>query len=82
MNDSRYKPTLCVGADVHLDEIVLTAVDKALGHEVLERFRVANNLPGAQSAATTIAQTETDLGYALIEIGRESTGMLWIPFHR
>jgi hypothetical protein len=40
MNDSTYEPTLCVGADVHLDEIVLRAVNKALGHEVLERFRV------------------------------------------
>jgi transposase len=82
MNDSTYKPTLCVGADVHLDEIVLRVVDKALGHEVLERFRVTNNLPGAQSAAATLAQTATDLGYARIEIGWESTGMLWIPFHR
>jgi hypothetical protein len=34
MNDSTYKPTLCVGADVHLDEIVLRAVDKALGHRL------------------------------------------------
>ena len=82
MNDSKYEPTLCVGADVHLDEIVLRAVDKALGHEVLERFRVTNNLPGAQRAAATIAQTAMDLGYARIEIGWESTGMLWIPFHR
>jgi transposase len=82
MNDSTYKPTLCIGADVHRDEIVLRAVDKALGHEVLQRFRVTNNLPGAQSAAATIAQTAMDLGYARIEIGWESTGMLWIPFHR
>jgi transposase len=82
MNASKYQPTLCVGADVHLDEIVLRAVDKALGHEVLERFRVTNNLPGAQLAATTIAQTAMDSGYARIEIGWESTGMLWIPFHR
>jgi transposase len=82
MNDSSYKPTLCVGADVHLDEIVLRAVDKALGHEVLQRFRVTNNLPGAQRAAATIAQTATDLSYTRIEIGWESTGMLWIPFHR
>jgi len=44
MNASKYEPTLCVGADVHLDEIVLRAVDKALGHEVLERFRVTNRL--------------------------------------
>jgi transposase len=77
-----YKPTLCVGADVHLKEIVLRAVDKALGHEVLERFRVTNNLPGAQAAAATIAQAATDLGYTRIEIGWEATGMLWIPFHR
>jgi hypothetical protein len=33
-------PTLCVGADVHLDEIVLRMVDKADGHEVVKRFRV------------------------------------------
>ncbi len=26
MNDSSYKPTLCVGANVHLDEIVLDHV--------------------------------------------------------
>lgn len=73
---------LCVGADVHLDDIVLRAVDKASGHEVIERFRVTNNLPGAQSAAATIAQVATRLGYTSIEIGCEASGMLWIPFHR
>jgi hypothetical protein len=26
--------TLCVGADIHLDELVLRAVDKTDGHEV------------------------------------------------
>jgi len=82
MNDSTYQPTLCVGADVHLDEIVLRAVDKALGHEVLERFRVTNNLPGAQRAAATLAHSATQQGYTRIEIGWEATGMLWIPFHR
>jgi len=55
--------TLCVGADVHLDEIVLRAVDKTDGHEVLERFHVTNNLPGAQSAATTLAQAAAQHGY-------------------
>jgi hypothetical protein len=49
MNDSMYKPTLCVGADVHLDEIVLRAVDKALGHEVLQRIRVTNNISPRRS---------------------------------
>jgi len=74
--------TLCVGADVHLDEIVLRAVDKVSGREVLQRFRVTNNLPGAQSAAATIAQAASRWGYTHIEIGCEATGMLWIPFHR
>jgi len=74
--------TLCIGADVHLDKITLCVVDKADGHEVTERFRVTNNLPGAQAAAATIAQLARRLGYTRIEIGWESTGMLWIPFHR
>jgi hypothetical protein len=59
-----------------LDKIVLRAVDKASSHEVLERFRVINNLPGAQSAVATIAQVATALGYTRIEIGWEATGML------
>jgi len=77
-----FSSTLSVGADVHLDKIVLRAVDKLDGHEVIERFRVTNNLPGAQSAAATIAEVATQLGYTRIEIGWEATGMLWIPFHR
>ena len=76
------RSTLCVGADVHLDEIVLCAVDKAESHEVCERFPVTNNLPGAQAAATAIAAIAASLGYARVEIGWEATGMLWIPFHR
>lgn len=74
--------TLCVGADVHRDEIVLRAVDKADGHEVVERFRVTNNLPGAQSAVITLAQAATQDHYTRIEIGWEATGLLWLPFHR
>jgi transposase len=76
------RSTLCIGADVHLDEIVLCVVDKAESHEVCERFHVTNNLPGAQAAATAIAAIAARLGYARIEIGWEATGMLWIPFHR
>ena len=75
-------PTLCIGADVHLDEIVLCVVDKADGHEVTDHFRVTNNLPGAQTAATAVAELARRLGYTRIEIGWEATGMLWIPFHR
>jgi len=57
-------------------------VDKALGHEVVEPFRVTNNLPGAQLAAAIIAETAAELGYTRIAFGCEATGMLWIPFHR
>ena len=78
MNNVTYPPTLCVGADVHLDEIVLRAVDKGLGHEVVDRFHVTNNLPGAQQAAATIAAAATELGYTRIEIACEATGMLWV----
>ena len=74
--------TLCVGADVLLDEIVLCAVDKAESHEVCERFRVTNNLPGAQAAATAIAAIAASLDYARSEIGWDATGMLWSPFRR
>jgi transposase len=74
--------TLCIGADVHMDQIVLCALDKADGHQVSDHFRVTNNLPGAQAAATTIAELATRLGYTRTEIGWEATGMLWIPFHR
>ena len=74
--------TLCIGADVHLDDIVLHMVDKADGQEVNERFRVTNNLPGAQAATTIISEVATRLDYTRIEIAWEATGMLWLPFHR
>ena len=78
MND----PTLCVGADIHLDEIVLCAVDQADGHEVIPRLRVTNNLPGAEAAAAALAEAASSGGYTHLQIGWEATGMLWIPFHR
>ena len=78
MNNS----TLCVGADVHLKDIVLRAVDKFTGDEVIAPFSVANNLPGAQAAATRIADIATRLDYTCIEMGYEAVGMLWISFHR
>jgi transposase len=74
--------TLCIGADVHLDDIELRLVDKANGQEVSEPIRVTNNLPGAQAVTTVVAELATRLGYPRIEIAWEATGMLWIPFHR
>ena len=74
--------TLCVGIDVHLDKLVLRAIDKAEGHEVLERFRVTNNLPGSQAAITMLADTAARLGYTRLEVGWEATGLLWLPFHQ
>ena len=65
-------PTLCVGADVHLKEITLRTVDKLTGDEIIAPFNVANNLPGAQSAASRLAEVATHLGYTHIEIGRAS----------
>lgn len=72
---------LCVGADVHLKEIVLRAVDKLTSDEVIAPFRVTNNLPGAQTATTQLVEVATRLNYPCIQIGYEATGMLWIPFH-
>ena len=74
--------TLSVGADVHQQGIFLRLVDKADGHEVTDCFQVTNNLPGAQDAATAIADVAAQHGYSHIEIAWEATGMLWIPFHR
>ena len=74
--------TLCVGADVHLKEITLRAVDKLTSDEVIPPFNVTNNLPGAQSVAACLHDVASRLGYTHIEIGYEATGMLWIPFHR
>jgi hypothetical protein len=50
---------LCVGADVHLKDIVLRAVDKLTSDKVIAPFSVTNNLPGTQVAATRIADVAT-----------------------
>jgi transposase len=76
------KSILCVGADVHLQEIVLRAVDKLTSDEVIAPFRVTNNLPGAEAAAVQLVEVASRLNYTCIQIGYEATGMLWIPFHR
>jgi hypothetical protein len=73
---------LCVGSDIHLDKIVLGAVDKANDHEVIKAFRVTANLPRAEARATVIVQVAANVGDTRLQIGSESTGILWIPFHR
>ena len=73
---------LCVGIDVHLDDLVLRVIDQADGHEVLERFRVPNNLPGSQAAITRLTDTARQLGYTHLAVGWEATGLLWLPFHQ
>lgn len=73
--------TLCVGADIHLKDIVLRGIDQASGQEVLDRLRVPNNRPGAETAVRAITDTATELGYTHLEIGWEATGMLGLPLH-
>jgi hypothetical protein len=46
-DDYMFQPTLRAGAGVHLDENVLCAVDKALGHMVFQRFWVIDNVSSA-----------------------------------
>ena len=60
MNEPKYKPTLCVGADVHKDEIVLRAVDKALqifgGYGFIKEFpveRMYRDVKGIEFGAGT-----------------------------
>ena len=65
--------TSCVGADVHLQEITLRAVEVIAPCSVTKNCWVPN-LP-------SVAETASRLGYTHVEIGYEATGMLWIPFH-
>ena len=67
--------TLCMGVDVHRDELVVRAVDKTDGHEVLARFRVSNNLPGCHTVLMTLAQTAVQRGFTRLAIGWEATGL-------
>lgn len=75
------QPTLCVGADVHLDTITLRLLDKQTEREVHPRLRVPNNRPGADQLITTLAAFLTQQGYTHLELGWEATGLLWLPFY-
>jgi hypothetical protein len=43
---------------------------------------VTNNRPGAEAAATRIAELAITLDYTHIYVGYEATGLLWLPVYR
>jgi transposase len=71
---------LCVGGDIHQDELYLRAADKTDGHEVGKRLTVKNNRPGADQAIAHLVQLLTQHGYTQLEFGLEATGLFWLPF--
>jgi transposase len=73
--------TLCVGGDIHQDELHLRAADKADGHEVGQRLTVKNNRPGADQTIMQLVQWLTQHGYTHLEFGLEATGLFWLPFY-
>jgi hypothetical protein len=76
--------TLCFGVDVHRDQLVLRAADKATGLEQGALLRVPNNRLGAEQAVAWLLHlaTGTDgVRYDHLEGGLEATGLLWLPFH-
>lgn len=73
--------TLCVGADIHLDAIVLRVLDKQTEREVHPRLRVPNNRPGADQLILTLSTFLMEQGYTHLELGWEATGLLWLPFY-
>lgn len=71
---------LCVGGDIHQDELHLHAADKTDGHAVGKRLTVKNNRPGADQAIAHLVQLLTQHGYTQLEFGLEATGLFWLPF--
>jgi len=75
---------LCLGVDVHREQLVLRAADKTTGRELGALLRVPNNCLGAEHAVTWLLHlaTGTDgVRYDRLEGGLEATGLLWLPFH-
>ena len=72
---------LCVGGDIHQDELHLRATDKTDGHEVGQRLTVKNNRPGADQTIMQLVQWLTQHGYTHLEFGLEATGLFWLPFY-
>ena len=76
--------TICFGVDVHRDQLVLRAADKATNHELGSLLRVPNNRLGAEQVVAWLLQLAagTDgVSYRHLEGGLEATGLLWLPFH-
>ena len=73
--------TLCVGGDIHQDQLQLRTLDKMDGHEVGKTLTVQNNRPGADQAIAHLVQLLTQQGYTHLEFGLEATGLFWLPFY-
>lgn len=74
--------TLCVGGDIHQEQLQLRTIDKTDGHEVGKTLTVQNNRPGAEQAIAHLVQLLTQHGYTHLEFGLEATGLFWLPFYR
>ncbi len=74
---------LCFGIDVHADELVVRAADKASGKEIGPPLTVRNNRLGAEQLVTWLGQAAAQLGEGAIclEGGLEATGVLWLPLY-
>ncbi len=72
---------LCVGADVHQDQIQLRLLDHTDGHELGSLITLTNNRPGADRAIATLVQVMTQYGYTQLELAMEATALLWLPFY-
>jgi transposase len=73
--------TLCVGADIHQDQIVLRFVDKLTEAEVQPRLTIPNNRPGADHLLSVLTRLLSEHGYTQLQLGWEATGLLWLPFY-
>jgi transposase len=76
--------TFCFGVDVHRDQLVLRAADKATGHELGSLLRAPNNRLGAEQVIAWLLQLAAGsdgVSYSHLEGGLEATGLLWLPFH-
>jgi hypothetical protein len=71
--------TLCVGADVHKNEIQPRLLDLADGHEVGPTINLNNYLPGTNRAIATLVHLMTQQGYGRLDLAFEATGLLRLP---